>query len=70
MFEVKYITYTQCYGDSWEDGIELVEDETYTEEYGTYEEAEIAAEDNSYGVLGQFVQVFINDELVREYDLD
>lgn len=60
---VKWITYIQYFGG------EIESDEEIEEEYDTLEEAQKEARKNKYGCRGQFVEVYINDKLVREYEV-
>ena len=67
---VKWVTYTQfCGVDFYGDESELEIDEEIEEEYDTLEQAKHEAKKNKYGHRGQFVEVYINDRLERDYDL-
>ena len=68
-YVVKWVVYTQfCGMDYFGADDSLEEDETIEEEYSTYEQAQTEARKNKYGHRGQFVEVYINDSLKREYE--
>lgn len=69
---VKWVTYTQfCGVDFFGNDSELEEDETIEEEYDNIEEAQkVAHQRNRYGYRGQFVEVYINGEFIRDYEVN
>ena len=60
---VKWITYIQYYGG------EIESDEEIEEEYDTLEQARQEAQKRKYGHRGQYVEVYLNDRLIKEYEV-
>ena len=69
MIKVRYEVYTQ-YEDIWGEGGEREWEETYEDEYATREEAEREADKHPYGCLGQYVEIFINDDYYDDYEVE
>lgn len=71
IYTVKWVTYTQFCGMDYfgaDDSLEV--DEEIEEEYDNIEEAQkVAHQRNRYGYRGQFVEVYINDEFIRDYEV-
>lgn len=66
----KWITYTQFCGVDYygtDDSLEV--DEEIEEEYDTWNEARVEANKRKYGHRGQYVEVYVDDELVKEYEV-
>lgn len=68
MFKVRYEVYTRYLG-MFDDEDELTWEESNEYEYKTLEQAEKEANKNKEGWRGTFVEVYINDEFYRDYEV-
>lgn len=66
---VKWITYIQYMPGPFEDNGEIEEDEEIEQEFDSLKEAKKAANKNSEGTRGQYVEVYIDGKYYRDYEL-
>lgn len=66
--KVRFVVYTRYMG-MFGDEEELSYEEEVESEYKTYEEAKKHADRNEEGWCGSWVEVYLDDELYREYEV-